>query len=206
MNDTLKKTPLHDVHLGLRAKMVPFAEYEMPVQYPTGITAEHQAVRAGAGLFDVSHMGEFLVHGPQAIDLVQLVSVNDAASLAVQLRQAAERHVFVDDGGRERIADGTPPSSLTEISTTVFSATPRALQVKEASPLESTNPPSEVTHETAPLGSLDKEITAPSCATVETKSVTLKVVEKDSPSVTICRRRSASGAPPVRAPTARSTR
>ena len=79
-----------------------------------------------------------------------------------------------------------PPSSLTEISTTVFSATPRASQVKEASPLESTNPPLEVTHETAPLGSLDTEITAPSCATVETKSVTLNVVEKDSPSVTIC--------------------
>jgi len=83
MNDTLKKTPLHDVHLGLGAKMVPFAEYEMPVQYPTGITEEHRAVRAVAGLFDVSHMGEYLIHGPQALDLVQLVSVNDAGSLAV---------------------------------------------------------------------------------------------------------------------------
>jgi aminomethyltransferase len=83
MNDTLKRTPLYDVHLGLGAKMVPFAGYEMPVQYPAGITAEHQAVREAAGLFDVSHMGEFLVHGPQAIDLVQLVSVNDAADLAV---------------------------------------------------------------------------------------------------------------------------
>ena len=67
MNDTLKKTPLYDVHLGLGAKMVPFAGYEMPVQYPTGITAEHHAVREAAGLFDVSHMGEFLVHGPQAL-------------------------------------------------------------------------------------------------------------------------------------------
>ena len=82
MNDTLKKTPLYDVHLGLGAKMVPFAEYEMPVQYPTGIRKEHQAVRAVAGLFDVSHMGEFLIQGPQALDLVQLVAVNDAASLA----------------------------------------------------------------------------------------------------------------------------
>lgn len=83
MNDTPKRTPLYDVHLGLGAKMVPFAGYEMPVQYPSGITAEHQAVREAAGIFDVSHMGEFLVHGPQALDLVQLVSVNDAAHLAV---------------------------------------------------------------------------------------------------------------------------
>ncbi len=84
MNDALKRTPLYDVHLGLGAKMVPFAGYEMPVQYPSGITAEHLAVREAAGLFDVSHMGEFLVGGPQAIDLVQLVSVNDAADLAVR--------------------------------------------------------------------------------------------------------------------------
>ena len=63
--------------------MVSFAGYEMPVHYTSGITAEHQAVREMAGLFDVSHMGEFLVRGPQAIDLVQLVSVNDVAVLAV---------------------------------------------------------------------------------------------------------------------------
>ena len=82
MNDPLKRTPLYDVHVGLGAKIVPFAGYKMPVQYPSGITAEHQAVREVAGIFDVSHMGEFLVHGPQAIDLVQLVSLNDAADLA----------------------------------------------------------------------------------------------------------------------------
>ena len=97
MNDRLKKTPLYDVHLGLGAKMVPFAEYEMPVQYPTGITAEHRAVRAAAGLFDVSHMGEFLLRGPQAIDLVQLVSVNDAASLAVG--QCQYSAMCAEDGG-----------------------------------------------------------------------------------------------------------
>ena len=102
MNDTLKKTPLkktplYDVHLGLGAKMVPFAGYEMPVQYPSGITAEHQAVRAAAGLFDVSHMGEFLVQGPQALDLVQLVSVNDAASLAVG--QCQYSAMCAEDGG-----------------------------------------------------------------------------------------------------------
>jgi len=80
---TLKRTPLHDVHVALGAKVVPFAGYEMPVQYPTGITAEHKAVRQGAGLFDVSHMGEFLVRGPGAIDFVNYVTTNDVAKLEV---------------------------------------------------------------------------------------------------------------------------
>jgi aminomethyltransferase len=97
MNDTLKKTPLHDVHLALGAKLVPFAGYEMPVQYPSGITAEHLAVREAAGLFDVSHMGEFVVRGPQALDLVQRVSVNDAAKLAVGQCQYAA--MCAEDGG-----------------------------------------------------------------------------------------------------------
>jgi aminomethyltransferase len=97
MNDTPKRTPLYDVHLGLGAKMVPFAGYEMPVQYPAGITAEHHAVREVAGLFDVSHMGEFLVRGPQAIDLVQRVSVNDAASLVVG--QCQYSAMCAEDGG-----------------------------------------------------------------------------------------------------------
>ena len=80
---TLLRTPLHGEHLALSAKMVPFAGYEMPVQYPTGITAEHNAVRTAAGLFDVSHMGEFLVHGPRALEFVQHVSSNDASRLEV---------------------------------------------------------------------------------------------------------------------------
>ena len=77
--------------------MVPFAGNEMPVQYPAGITAEHHAVREVAGLFDVSHMGEFLVRGPQAIDLVQRVSVNDAASLVVG--QCQYSAMCAEDGG-----------------------------------------------------------------------------------------------------------
>ena len=85
------------MHLGLGAKMVPFAEYEMPVQYPTGTREEHQAVRSVAGLFDVSHMGEFLIYGPQALDLVQLVSVNDAASLA--MGQCQYSAMCAEDGG-----------------------------------------------------------------------------------------------------------
>lgn len=81
--ETLKRTPLTDTHAALGAKLVPFAGYLMPVQYPTGITAEHNVVRKEAGLFDVSHMGEFIVRGPQAVDFVNYVTTNDVAALAV---------------------------------------------------------------------------------------------------------------------------
>jgi aminomethyltransferase len=77
----LKRTPLYHVHAALGAKIVPFAGFEMPVQYPTGITAEHKAVREKAGLFDVSHMGEFLVRGTQAVDFVNHVTTNDVTAL-----------------------------------------------------------------------------------------------------------------------------
>jgi len=83
MTDGLKRTPLHDEHVALGGKMVPFAGFSMPVQYPTGIVAEHKAVRETCGLFDVSHMGEFVVRGPQALDLVQRISVNDASRIEV---------------------------------------------------------------------------------------------------------------------------
>ncbi len=77
----LKRTPLYDVHKALGAKLVPFAGYEMPVQYPTGITAEHKAVREKAGLFDVSHMGEFVVRGAQAVEFVNYITTNDVGAL-----------------------------------------------------------------------------------------------------------------------------
>ncbi len=83
MDPTLIKTPLYDSHTALGGKMVPFAGYSMPVQYPAGIRAEHAAVRTAAGLFDVSHMGEFTVRGPQADDLVQYLTVNDVSKVAV---------------------------------------------------------------------------------------------------------------------------
>jgi glycine cleavage system T protein (aminomethyltransferase) len=83
MNEPLLRTPLYDEHVALGAKIVPFAGFEMPVQYPTGITAEHRAVREHAGLFDVCHMGEFMVRGPQALDLVQRVTINDASRMSV---------------------------------------------------------------------------------------------------------------------------
>ena len=81
--ETLKRTPFHAMHVALGAKMVPFAGYEMPVQYPTGITAEHRAVRTSCGLFDVSHMGEFIVTGPQAVNFINHVTTNDVAALAI---------------------------------------------------------------------------------------------------------------------------
>jgi aminomethyltransferase len=85
MSDTtleLKRTALSNVHEALGAKMVPFAGYLMPVQY-TGINDEHHAVRSGVGVFDVSHMGEFLVRGPGALDLIQKVTSNDASKLGI---------------------------------------------------------------------------------------------------------------------------
>ena len=63
--------------------MVPFAGFEMPIQYPTGIRREHESVRTAAGLFDVSHMGEFRISGPDAVPLVSEVTTNDPAKLAV---------------------------------------------------------------------------------------------------------------------------
>jgi aminomethyltransferase len=81
--DTLRRTPLADVHVALGAKMVPFAGYLMPVQYPGGITAEHTAVRERCGLFDVSHMGEFEIRGPDAVAFAAYVTSNDVEALAV---------------------------------------------------------------------------------------------------------------------------
>jgi aminomethyltransferase len=106
---TLKRTPLHDVHVALGAKIVPFAGFEMPVQYPTGITAEHKAVRERCGLFDVSHMGEFLVRGPGAVDFVNYVTTNDVAALAVGQAHYStilnERGTIEDDCLVYRFAD-----------------------------------------------------------------------------------------------------
>ncbi len=79
----LHRTPLHDIHVALGAKIVPFAGFEMPVQYPAGITVEHKAVREACGMFDVSHMGEVIVRGPDAIRFVSSVTSNDVDALAV---------------------------------------------------------------------------------------------------------------------------
>ncbi len=77
---TLKQTVLHEAHVKAGAKLVPFAGYEMPVQY-TGLKAEHAAVRQNVGMFDVSHMGEFFIEGNDAMALIQRVTSNDVSTL-----------------------------------------------------------------------------------------------------------------------------
>ena len=81
-SETLRRTPLHDRHAALGAKLVPFAGWEMPVQYE-GIRAEHAAVREHAGIFDVSHMGEIETRGPQATEFLQRILSNDLRKLPV---------------------------------------------------------------------------------------------------------------------------
>lgn len=78
---TLLRTPLYDVHRMLGAKLVPFAGWEMPVQYAAGILGEHKAVREDAGLFDVCHMGEFEITGPDRNAFVQRITCNDVGAL-----------------------------------------------------------------------------------------------------------------------------
>ncbi len=77
----MKTTKFHALHLAAGAKMVSFAGFEMPIQYPTGIIAEHRIVRSGVGIFDVSHMGEFFLTGTDALALIQKITVNDASKL-----------------------------------------------------------------------------------------------------------------------------
>jgi len=76
----MKSVALNDIHIALGAKMVPFAGFNMPVQY-SGINIEHETVRNGVGVFDVSHMGEFILKGESALDLIQRVCSNDASTL-----------------------------------------------------------------------------------------------------------------------------
>jgi aminomethyltransferase len=98
---SLQRTALYDTHRRLGAKMVPFAGWQMPVQYPSGILAEHQAVRSGVGIFDVSHMGEFEVTGPDRNALVNRITCNDVGALeagAVQYSAILTGEgTFVDD-------------------------------------------------------------------------------------------------------------
>jgi aminomethyltransferase len=97
---TLKQTPLNSVHRQLKAKMVDFGGWDMPVQY-SGILEEHKAVRTAAGIFDVSHMGEIEIRGPEALDLVDYVASNSTAKLNTGQVQYSgllyEHGGFVDD-------------------------------------------------------------------------------------------------------------
>lgn len=91
----MKQTPFTGMHIALGAKMAEFAGYNMPISY-TGINDEHLTVRNNAGVFDVSHMGEFIVKGEQALDLIQRVTTNDAAKLT---RGKAQYSALTNDKG-----------------------------------------------------------------------------------------------------------
>ena len=99
----VRKTALNAVHRQLGGRMVEFNGWDMPVEYPSGggIIAEHIAVRTGVGIFDVSHMGDIRLHGPQALAAVQHISMNDASKLAVGQAQYSAmlypQGTFVDD-------------------------------------------------------------------------------------------------------------
>jgi len=95
----MKTTPLTEKHIALGAKMMEFAGYNMPISY-NGISEEHKAVRTSVGVFDVSHMGEFIVRGAQALDLIQKVTSNDASKL-----QAGEAQYSCLPNGKGGIVD-----------------------------------------------------------------------------------------------------
>ena len=96
----MKNTPFTEKHIALGAKMAPFAGYNMPISY-SGINDEHQTVRRAAGVFDVSHMGEFMLKGENALDLIQRVTTNDASKLTAGKAQYScltnEQGGIVDD-------------------------------------------------------------------------------------------------------------
>ncbi len=94
--DNLKRTPYTDFHIAAGAKMVPFAGYHMPVQYD-GIIEEHKAVRSDVGLFDLTHMGEFVVSGPNALKFLQVMTTNDVSVLDVD--QIQYTCMTYEDGG-----------------------------------------------------------------------------------------------------------
>jgi aminomethyltransferase len=106
----MKTTALTETHIALGAKMVPFAGYNMPVQYE-GVNIEHETVRKAVGVFDVSHMGEFIVEGPKALELIQKVTTNDASKLTIGKAQYSclpnDNGGIVDDLIIYRLKDDT---------------------------------------------------------------------------------------------------
>jgi aminomethyltransferase len=110
--DQLKRTVLNDIHKALGAQMVEFGGWEMPIQYPSGVVEEHLATRARVGIFDVSHMGRFIIRGPGALRFLQHVLTNNAESL--DLRPTGAQYTLianeaggaVDDAYLYRFVDG----------------------------------------------------------------------------------------------------
>lgn len=141
MDDTaaLKKTPLHALHLQLGARMVPFAGYDMPVQYPLGVMKEHLHTRAEAGLFDVSHMGQVIVKAKSgsyedaALALESLVPVD-----ILGLAEGRQRYgFFTDDTGC--ILDDLMIAHLDEHLFVVVNAACKEADVAHLRPISATN-------------------------------------------------------------------
>ena len=97
LDQPIQKTALYTSHQALNAKMIPFAGFEMPVSYPQGIQSEYFAVRNDVGIFDVSHMGEFFITGPNALQFLQQVTINDVRKLKVGQAQYSAM-CYVDGG------------------------------------------------------------------------------------------------------------
>ena len=141
MEATLKRTPLFERHVGLGARMVPFAGYEMPVQYE-GVIPEHRAVRADCGVFDVSHMGELHVDGPTAQGFLQAMLSNDVDRIADGEAQYTlltnERGGIVDDLIAYRLAHGrfllvVNASNRAAVYEWLKEREPRGTEVRDAS-------------------------------------------------------------------------
>ncbi|MEG2833764.1 MAG: glycine cleavage system aminomethyltransferase GcvT, partial [Ruthenibacterium sp.] len=92
-----QKTPLYDEHVACEGRIVPFAGYLLPVQYPTGVIAEHKAVREKAGIFDVSHMGEATLEGPDALRNLNYILTNSFETLLIG--SARYTLMLYDNGG-----------------------------------------------------------------------------------------------------------
>ena len=135
----LKTTPLNTIHRQSGAKMVDFGGWDMPVQY-SGILDEHQTVRTAVGLFDVSHMGEIEVRGPQALDLVQWISSNDASKLKIGqahylVHKVADDHYFLCVNASNQDGDYAHIVSQNKFEAEVENAGPRYAQLAVQGPL-----------------------------------------------------------------------
>ena len=97
LNQAVKQTALYNTHINLGAKLVPFGGYEMPVSYPDGIQSEYFAVRNNAGIFDVSHMGQFIIRGEGAEEFLQFLTINDVSKL--KIGEAQYSAMCYPDGG-----------------------------------------------------------------------------------------------------------
>ena len=106
MTAALRRTPLHDAHVALGARLIDFGGWDMPVQYKSGTIKEHKAVREALGLFDVSHMGEAVLRGPRATEAAQRLTSNDVGGAVPG--KAVYTLLCRPDGGSARVAGAAP--------------------------------------------------------------------------------------------------